>query len=73
MKLVDRRKQQRDDAVQETLAMCEVLRKVVDGGYSDLHARIRDVLSAAQKAERAATQVADLEDVEKYGPNGGRR
>lgn len=67
MKLVDRRKQQRDDAVQETLVMCEVLRKVVEGGYSDLHARIYDVLRAVQKADRAATQVADLEDVEKYG------
>jgi cob(I)alamin adenosyltransferase len=72
MKLIDRRRQQRDEAVQETLAMCEVLRKVVDGGYADLHARIHDVLTAVQRAERAATQLSELEDVEKYGPNGGR-
>jgi hypothetical protein len=72
MKLIDRRKQQRDDAVQEIFACCDTLRLVVEKNYSDLHARIQDVLQAAQKAERAACRVQDLEDVEKYGPEGGR-
>jgi hypothetical protein len=70
--LLQRRKKQLDEAVEDLLTRADTLRKCRDGGYSDVNSRVADVESAAREAARFAALVEDLDDVEKYGPGGGR-
>lgn len=70
--LLQRRVEQRDEAVDDLLTRADTLRKCRDGKYSDLNARVGDVARIAVEAVRLAELVQDLQDVENYGPNGGR-
>lgn len=70
--LLQRRIVQRDDAVDDLLDRAETLRKCRDDKYSDVCTCVASVANAARDADRFAALVEDLQDVEKYGPNGGR-
>lgn len=70
--LLQIRLDQRDDAVDDLLTRAETLRKCRDGKYSDIRTCVASVANAARDADRFAALAEDLQDVEKYGPNGGR-
>lgn len=70
--LLQHRIKQRNEAVDNLLIRAETLRKCRDGAHSDLNTHISDVMTLAVQANRLAGLVQELEDVEKYGPGGGR-
>ncbi len=70
--LLKRRVEQRDDAVEDLLTRADMLRKCRDGKYVDIRNHVVMVADAARQAARLAELVEDLQDVEKYGPGGGR-
>lgn len=72
MSLLKRREQELKELIETILVRAETLRKCVEGGYSDVNDRVRDLASATYDARLIAAKVDDLRDVERYGPNGGR-
>ena len=70
--LLQRRIESRDIAVEDLLTRADMLRKCRDGAYSDIRNHVTMVLDAARNAARYADLVEDLQDVERYGKNGGR-
>jgi hypothetical protein len=70
--LLERREAQLKVMIDDVLERAAVLRKCVEGGYSDVNDRLRDLASAAHDARLIAAKVDDLRDVERYGPEGGR-
>lgn len=70
--LLEQREAQLKELVEDVLHHADVLRKCVEGGYSDVNDRVRDLAVAALDARLIAAKVDDLRDLEKYGPRGGR-
>jgi hypothetical protein len=70
--LLQQREEELMDLIETVLVRAETLRKCVDGGYSDVNDRVRDLACAALDARLIAAKVDDLRDVEEYGPGGGR-
>lgn len=73
--LLDRRKVERDKAIQGALEYARVVQRCVEENLmddSDLFACIEAMASHAQRAAVYAGLACDLADVEKYGPGGGR-
>ncbi len=70
--LLQYRIEQRNEAIEDLLERAETLRKCYLGGFSDVAARVRDMEEKLREASSFSSLVADLEDVEKYGPGGGR-
>ncbi len=72
MSLLKQREEQLKTIIEDVLTRAETLRKCVEGGYSDVNDRVRDLASATHDARLIAAKVDDLRDVERYGPGGGR-
>lgn len=70
--LLKRRLADRKTAVERLLAECEILKVCHANEGADIRTRVMDVFRAAWSAGVACAQVQDLEDVERYGPRGGR-
>jgi hypothetical protein len=73
--LLERRKRHLATEIDWVLIEADRLRKAVESGIEDAHgmARITAVLANhARLAAMYARQVEDLNDVTKYGPDGGR-
>lgn len=70
--LLARREEQLKELVADVLDRAETLRRCVEGGYSDVNDRVRDLAAAAHDARLIAAKVDDLRDVKRYGPEGGR-
>lgn len=70
--LLERREEELKALIDATLECADLLRKCVEGGYSDVNDRVRDLATASFNARLIAAKVDDLRDVTNYGPNGGR-
>lgn len=72
--LLTLRRKQRDEAIEDLVDGSRVLAKCVEiGGSSSERKRITSMLEEyAMRAAFFSQIVADLEDVETYGPGGGR-
>lgn len=70
--LLARREAQLKELIDDVLKRADTLRKCVDGGYSDVNDRLRDLAGVTHDARLLAAKVDDLRDVERYGPDGGR-
>lgn len=70
--LLERRRDQMNEQIEWLLNAAETLRKCRDGKYDDLTMRVITLGEIAANAVKYARLVDDLEDVEKYGPGGGR-
>jgi hypothetical protein len=70
--LLQIRREQLDDLIEDLLTRTDTLRRCRDGKYHDLTERVRDVEEIAFKARLIAAKVDDLNDIEAFGSSGGR-
>lgn len=70
--LLTLRKESLEDKLEDVLTHANILRKCVENNYSDTYLRLVDLERAVREARVLAAQVEDLQDIAKYGKEGGR-
>jgi hypothetical protein len=72
MTLLERRLEQRRKMLEQLYDDIDLVRRCDREGYADLNTRILSAANTMRDVEQLTVRIADLEDVRKYGPDGGR-
>jgi hypothetical protein len=72
MTLLERRLEQRRKLLEQLFDDIDLVRRCEREGYADLNSRILTAANTMRDVEQLTRCIADLEDVRKYGPGGGR-
>lgn len=70
--LLQRRRKQLAAVLQELIHDVESIKTCMENNYIDLHTFISYAADKAARAARISSSIEDMQDVEKYGPTGGR-